>query len=249
MMKTKKLTIAILLTICLAAVGLSACGGGTDAPAEPAGSTPAAPAGSTPAPEGSAGLHDKGNAAEDEITLGNRIVILQNAGLDAAAADYFGESKDGVAIQAVVDKFFQTTPEGDVKLVASDDYESTVGAADFLGGFIEIAGDDAPLFWFPNLEKKASVKTAKYALTAEGESIYYPTADISGADLLGMLAVPADATTSRWVATDDFYLEVTAEEMAAAELKVGLDGTVNGSLGIKKAGGKINDVAYIEIVK
>ena len=36
------------------------------------------------------------------------------------------------------------------------------------------------------------------------------------------LGLPKDATTYRFVATDDFYLKCNAEEMKTAELRVGL---------------------------
>ncbi|HBI26568.1 MAG TPA: hypothetical protein DDY25_02405 [Peptococcaceae bacterium] len=194
--------------------------------------------------------HEKGDASKDDLTKGNRIVVCQNAELAMEDATVSDVKATAASVQELADKYFNDTIAGEVTLVGTDGYQATMAAKDFLAAKISLDAEGiAPVVWNEDLGGKSQVKTTDYAVTAEGEAIIFPAETITGEALLDKLGLPRDAATYRFVATDDFYLECSAEEMRTAELRVGLDDTINGALPIKKAGGKINDVLYIEIVK
>ena len=194
--------------------------------------------------------HQKPNASTDDLTKGNRIVVCQNAELTMEDVTISDVKATAASVQELVDKYFNNKVAGDVNVVGTDGYQVTMSAKDFLAAKISLDAEGiAPVIWNEDLGGKGKVKNTDYVVTAEGEAIIFPAETITGEALLDKLGLPKDATTYRFVATDDFYLECNAEEMKTAELRVGLDGTINGSLPIKKAGGKINDVLYIEIVK
>ena len=194
--------------------------------------------------------HQKPNASQMISHKGNRIVVCQNAELTMEDVTISDVKATAASVQELVDKYFNNKVAGDVNVVGTDGYQVTMSATDFLAAKISLDAEGiAPVVWNEDLGGKGKVKNTDYVVTAEGEAIIFPAETITGEALLDKLGLPKDATTYRFVATDDFYLECNAEEMKTAELRVGLDGTINGSLPIKKAGGKINDVLYIEIVK
>jgi len=177
-------------------------------------------------------------------------LVCQNAEFTKEDVKVSDVEATAAAVEELVDKYFINSPAGEVSIVATDGYSVEMSAKDFLAAKISLdAKDIAPILWNEELGDKGKVKMVDYIVTAEGEAIIFPTETITGEALLEKLGLPNDATMYRFVATDDFYLECTAEEMKTAELRVGLDETINGSLPIKKAGGKINDVLYIEIVE
>lgn len=193
---------------------------------------------------------EKGDASKDDLTEGNRIVVCQNAELAMEDVTVSDVEATAAGVQELVDKYFNSKVAGEVTIVGTDGYQVTMAAEDFLAAKISLdAEGEAPIVWNEDLGGKGKVKNTDYAVTTEGEAIIFPAETITGEALLDKLGLPKDATTYRFVATDNFYLECNAEEMKTAELRVGLDGTINGSLPIKKAGGKVNDVLYIEIVK
>ncbi|HHV35466.1 MAG TPA: hypothetical protein GXX59_07795 [Syntrophomonadaceae bacterium] len=225
------LLIAVMLCMC-------ACGGGQETKD------------TTPTGAESEQQQDKGNAATDDITEGNRVLVCQNAEFTKEDVKVSDVEATAAAVEELVDKYFINSPAGEVSIVATDGYSVEMSAKDFLAAKISLdAKDIAPILWNEELGDKGKVKMVDYIVIAEGEAIIFPTETITGEALLEKLGLPNDATMYRFVATDDFYLECTAEEMKTAELRVGLDETINGSLPIKKAGGKINDVLYIEIVE
>ena len=71
----------------------------------------------------------------------------------------------------------------------------------------------------------------------------------NAAEIIANVGWDADATY-RYMATDKFYIPVGPEERATGEIRGTLSGAVNGSFPeLKIAGGKINDVIYIEAME
>ena len=87
--------------------------------------------------------------------------------------------------------------------------------------------------------------------TAEGEAVYSVVSGSihNAAEIIANVGWDADATY-RYMATDKFYIPVGPEERATGEIRGTLSGAVNGSFPeLKIAGGKINDVIYIETME
>lgn len=110
---------------------------------------------------------------------------------------------------------------------------------------VDFTSDAAPVFYNP--ETNAEIAFA-YAITSEGEAIY---SIVSGSAHNGLSVVETcgwdNTQTYRLMAVDKFYIPVPPAENSTGELRGTLSGAINASFpDLKVAGGKLNDVVYIE---
>jgi len=263
----KKISLAVLLIFMM--VALVACSGGKapQAPEEPAGTEQ----GSGAAGENAAGEKDKGDAPTyketmvpfDQLVPAQRIVILQNtinysregfysADNKPAAEDivYNGDTVAAYPITYALD-FLTKGSSGDLTVTNNDGSTKTISAQDFAGLYviIDFTSDAPPVLYNP--ESGTELTDFLFATTAEGEAIYSVVSDTiyNAAEVIENVGWDAGATY-RYMATDKFYIPVGPEERATGEIRGTLSGAVNGSFPeLKIAGGKINDVIYIEAME
>jgi hypothetical protein len=263
----KKLSLAVLLIFMM--VALVACSGGEapQAPEEPADTEQAEGA----AGENSAGDKDGGAAPTyketmvpfDQLVPAERIVILQNTINYSREGFYSADNKpatedieykgDTVAVYPITYAldFLTKGSSGDLTVTNNDGSTETISAQDFAGLYviIDFTSDAPPVLYNP--ESGTELTDFLFATTAEGEAIYSVVSDTihNAAEVIENVGWDAGATY-RYMATDKFYIPVGPEERATGELRGTLSGAVNGSFPeLKIAGGKINDVIYIEAME
>ena len=262
----KKLALVVLLILLM--VALAACSGeAPQVPEEPAGTEQ----GPESAGENAAGEKDKGAAPTyketmvpfDQLVPAERIVILQNtinysregfysADNKPAAEDikYNGDTVAAYPITYALD-FLTKGSDGDFTITNNDGSTETISAGDFAGLYVVIGftSDAPPVLYNP--ESGTELTDFLLATPAWGEAVYSVVSGSihNAAEIIANVGWDADATY-RYMATDKFYIPVGPEERATGEIRGTLSGAVNGSFPeLKIAGGKINDVIYIETME
>ena len=263
----KKLGIVVLLVFMMVALVACSSGEAPQVPEEPAGTEQR----EETAGENAAGGKDKGAAPTyketmvpfDQLVPAERIVILQNtinysregfysADNKPAAEDikYKGDTVAAYPIAYALD-FLTKGSDGDFTITNNDGSTETISAQDFAGLYviIDFTSDAPPVLYNP--ESGTELTDFLFATTAEGEAIYSVVSGSihNAAEIIANVGWDADATY-RYMATDKFYIPVGPTERATGEIRGTLSGAVNGSFPeLKIAGGKINDVIYIEAME
>lgn len=245
-MKNKYLFFISLLTLLFTFAG---CGG-----------TGYSPGGA--APDKKPPQHYRGDMKPlDELAPAERIVILQNVFNSSTREGFFTKDTRPAAVEIEYNggkatawqmnhaiDFLHKGCEGTVTVIKTGGDKAEFSAGDFSGMYVmlDLRSDDPPVLYNP--ATKSAATDFSYAVTSDGEAIY---SVVSGAyenfkEMLTKVGWKTDATY-RVVATDKFHLPVGPEEAATGELRGALSGVVNGSFpDLSLAGGKINDVLYIE---
>ncbi len=200
----------------------------------------------------------------DQLTPSDRIVILQNTLNYSAEGFYTPDTKpmsqliayNGADTKAYpisyALSFLTNGVKSDVKVYDTSKKETIVKLDDFMGMYViidDFMSGNSPVLYNPKTETK--IADFKSALTANNEVILSVIVeeDAPVRDLVAFAGWGENAP-SRLVATDKFYVPLTKEECAVGELRGTFSGDVNASVpGMKKAGGKINDIMYIERIK
>ena len=248
-MKNRRLLFISLFALLFTLAGCGGAGNNSHGGGEPAGKP----------------QHYRGNMKSlDELVPAERIVILQsvfnpNAGEGFFTRDtrpasveieYNGGKVAAYPVSHAID-FLHKGCEGTVAVTKTDGGVTEFSAADFIGMYamLDLRSETPPVLYNP--AAKSVITDFAYAITGDGEVIY---SVVSGADhnvneILAKMGWKTDATY-RFVATDRFHVPVEPDAAATGELRGTLSGAVNGSFpDMKLAGGKINDVLYIETVQ
>ncbi len=197
----------------------------------------------------------------EELIPSDRIVIVQNV-LNFTREGFFTEDTKPVtemisykdaetaAYQiAPIIGFLNNGLDGDLKVFTIDGTETAIGAEDFSAMYIiidDFMSGNSPILYNP--ATGTEIVDFDYALTTANEAIVsvLPEEDAILSELVAMVNWGENAPC-RLVATDKFYIPLTTEETAVGELRGSISGAVNASVpGMQKAGGKINDVVYVE---
>ena len=206
--------------------------------------------------------HYKGSMKPlDQLAPAERIVILQNVfHPDTRDGIYTRETRPATAvikykagdvaaypISAVIELLHKGSA-GTVTITKTDGGKTELSAEDFRGMYaiFDFRSDASPVLNNPATGN--IITDFAYAVTSEGEAIYSVVGGsyLNVNEMLTNAGWKADATY-RFVATDRFYVPVEPDAAAGGELRGGLSGVVNGSFpNLSLAGGKINDVLYIE---
>ena len=263
----KKLSLAVLLIFMMVALAACSSGEAPQAPEEPAGTEQREEA----AGENAAGEKEKEAAPTyketmlpfDQLVPAERIVILQNtinysregfynADNKPAAEDieYNGNTVAAYPITYALD-FLTKGSTGDLTVTKNDGSTQAVSAKDFAGLYviIDFTSDAPPVLYNP--ESGTDLTDFLFAATAEGEAVYSVVSGsiYNAAEVIENVGWDTDAAY-RYMATDKFYIPVGPDERATGEIRGTLSGAVNGSFPeLKIAGGKINDVLYIEYME
>ncbi|MDD2573796.1 MAG: hypothetical protein WCS98_07250 [Bacillota bacterium] len=263
----KKLGLALLLISMMVVLAACSSGEAPQAPEEPAGTEQREEA----AGENAAGEKGKESAPTyketmvpfDQLVPAGRIVILQNtlnysregfynADNKPAAEDieYNGDTVAAYPITYALD-FLTKGSNGDLIVTNNDGRTQTISAQDFAGlyAIIDFTSDASPALYNP--ESGTEITDFLFATTTEGEAIYSVVSGsiYNAAEVIANVGWDTGATY-RYMATDKFYIPVGPDERATGEIRGTLSGAVNGSFpDLKIAGGKINDVIYIEAME
>lgn len=251
-----------LLLIVLLVLTLAACGGGNrEAGNETEGESNAPPAGEGPK-EGEPTYKEK-MVPDDQLEPSERIVFLQNAlnfsreGFYTAetkpqtqAVSYQSDSVEAYSMDYVL-AFLSRGVEGEVTVTKSDGSTVTLAAEELAGMYVilDFTSGEAPVLYNP--ASGTEVTDFFFAVTATGEAIYSVVSDSvhNAAEILNAVGWNENATY-RYVATDKFYIPVGPQERANGEIRGTLSGAINGSFpDLAIAGGKINDVLFIELME
>jgi hypothetical protein len=260
--------LVLTLTLITVMVVLAACGSGAPpAPAEPAGDGQTEEtAGASPAEEkdkGAAPTYKETMLPFDQLVPAERIVILQNTINYSREGFYSADNKpvaeeieyngDAVAAYPIVYAldFLTKGSAGDLTVTNNDGSTQPISAEDFAGLYvvIDFTSDAPPVLYNP--ESGTELTDFLFATTAEGEAIYSVVSGSihNAAEVIENVGWDTGATY-RYMATDKFYIPVGPDERETGELRGTLSGAVNGSFPeLKIAGGKINDVIYIEVME
>ena len=199
----------------------------------------------------------------DQLKHSNRIVVLQNTMRYLADGfyteetkpvaeeiEYNGETVSAYPITYAIDFLTYGIEEG----VSVTDVEGTVtemSAEEFAAMYVivDFRSEEAPVLYNPETETEIAFQ---YATTSEGEAIYSIASGSSHkcVEMATACGWDTEATQNyRLMAVDQFYIPVSFVENPAGELRGTLSGAISGSIpDFKIAGGKINDVVYIEVI-
>ena len=199
----------------------------------------------------------------DQLNHSNRIVVLQNTMRYLADGfyteetkpvaeeiEYNGETVSAYPITYAIDFLTYGIEEG----VSVTDVEGTVtemSAEEFAAMYVivDFRSEEAPVLYNPETETEIAFQ---YATTSEGEAIYSIASGSSHkcVEMATACGWDTEATQNyRLMAVDQFYIPVSFVENPAGELRGTLSGAISGSIpDFKIAGGKINDVVYIEVI-
>ena len=199
----------------------------------------------------------------DQLKHSNRIVVLQNTlryladGFYteetkpvAEEIEYNGETVSAYPITYAIDFLTYGIEDG----VSVTDVEGTVtemSAEEFAAMYVivDFRSEEAPILYDPETETEIAFQ---YATTSEGEAIYSIASGSSHkcVEMATACGWDTEATQNyRLMAVDQFYIPVSFVENPAGELRGTLSGAISASIpDFKIAGGKINDVVYIEVI-
>lgn len=199
----------------------------------------------------------------DQLKHSNRIVVLQNTLRYLADGFYTEETKpvaeeieyNGETVSAypityaidfltygIEDSVSVTDVEGTVTEMSAEEFAAMYAIVDF-------RSEEAPILCDPETETEIAFQ---YATTSEGEAIYSIASGSSHkcVEMAAACGWDTEATQNyRLMAVDQFYIPVSFVENPAGELRGTLSGAISASIpDFKIAGGKINDVVYIEVI-
>lgn len=199
----------------------------------------------------------------DQLKHSNRIVVLQNTLRYLADGFYTEETKpvaeeieyNGETVSAypityaidfltygIEDSVSVTDVEGTVTEMSAEEFAAMYVIVDF-------RSEEAPILYDPETETEIAFQ---YATTSEGEAIYSIASGSSHkcVEMATACGWDTEATQNyRLMAVDQFYIPVSFVENPAGELRGTLSGAISASIpDFKIAGGKINDVVYIEVI-
>lgn len=199
----------------------------------------------------------------DQLKHSNRIVVLQNTLRYLADGFYTEETKpvaeeieyNGETVSAypityaidfltygIEDSVSVTDVEGTVTEMSAEEFAAMYAIVDF-------RSEEAPILYDPETETEIAFQ---YATTSEGEAIYSIASGSSHkcVEMAAACGWDTEATQNyRLMAVDQFYIPVSFVENPAGELRGTLSGAISASIpDFKIAGGKINDVVYIEVI-
>ena len=199
----------------------------------------------------------------DQLKHSNRIVVLQNTLRYLADGFYTEETKpvaeeieyNGETVSAypityaidfltygIEDSVSVTDVEGTVTEMSAEEFAAMYAIVDF-------RSEEAPILYDPETETEIAFQ---YATTSEGEAIYSIASGSSHkcVEMATACGWDTEATQNyRLMAVDQFYIPVSFVENPAGELRGTLSGAISASIpDFKIAGGKINDVVYIEVI-
>lgn len=199
----------------------------------------------------------------EQLKHSNRIVVLQNTLRYLADGFYTEETKpvaeeieyNGETVSAypityaidfltygIEDSVSVTDVEGTVTEMSAEEFAAMYAIVDF-------RSEEAPILYDPETETEIAFQ---YATTSEGEAIYSIASGSSHkcVEMATACGWDTEATQNyRLMAVDQFYIPVSFVENPAGELRGTLSGAISASIpDFKIAGGKINDVVYIEVI-
>lgn len=250
--------ITLMLTLA-AAMSMAACG--SSAPASSEEEKKALPVASEETVAESEEPHYKAIMKPyDEIQHGRRLIVLQNTlqfscegitpGAEEAAAEtvsYNGEEYSGYSMSAAT-RHLTEVPAGDVTVYTTDGTSAVMPAADFEA--LTVLIDDFQSGNSPILLAADGTATENFdrAVMENGEGIFsiVTEQEVDVNDLL--VEYGWDNTkTYNLVATDVFYIPITAKDYDEGGLRGALSGAINASFAdMTIAMGKLNDVVCIE---
>ncbi len=265
-----KKTLTITLSLLLVLLMVAACSGNAaETNNEPTAITVLEatatfpPLAASATPEVKATTYKESMLPFEQLLPGNRIVILQNTINYGREGFYTEQTKpatqeidfNGNQVAAYPISypitFLKNNLGGNLQIVNSDGSEQEISAEEFAGMYIiiDFTSDAPPVLYNP--QTGTELNDFQYALTSQGEAIYSVVSGSNHNTKELLTKVGWDpAATYRYVATDKFYFPVGAEEVATGEVRGTLSGAVNGSFpDLKIAGGKINDLIYIEVIE
>jgi hypothetical protein len=199
----------------------------------------------------------------DQLVSAQRIVLLQNTINFSRPGFYNVENKpatediayNGTTVAAYPMSyplaFLTNGSTGDFTVTNNDGSSRTITAQDFAGLYviIDFTSDAPPVLYNP--VSGTEIKDFLFATTAEGEAIYSIVSSSihNAAKIIENVGWDTEVPY-RYVASDKFYIPVEPNENATGEIRGTLSGAINGSFPeLAIAGGKINDVVYIEVMK
>lgn len=199
----------------------------------------------------------------EQLNHSNRIVVLQNTlryladGFyteetkpAAEEIEYGGETVSAYPITYAIDfltygsadTVFVTDTEGEVTEMSAEEFAVMYAIVDF-------RSEEAPILYNPETETEIAFQ---YATTSEGEAIYSIASGSSHkcVEIAEACGWDTEKTQNyRLMAVDQFYIPVSFAENPDGELRGTLSGSIGASIpDFKIAGGKINDVVYIELI-
>ena len=250
-----------LLLIVLLVLTLAACGGGNrEAGNETEGESNAPPAGEGPK-EGEPTYKEK-MVPYDQLEPSERIVFLQNAlnfsreGFYTAetkpqtqAVSYQSDSVEAYSMDYVL-AFLSRGVEGEVTVTKSDGSTVTLAAEELAGMYVilDFTSGEAPVLYNP--ASGTEVTDFFFAVTATGEAIYSVVSDSvhNAAEILNAVGWNETRLTAMWLRINSIF--PSGRRSGQTEKSGTLSGAINGSFpDLAIAGGKINDVLFIELME
>ncbi|NLM52184.1 MAG: hypothetical protein GX197_05125 [Firmicutes bacterium] len=198
----------------------------------------------------------------DQLEPTERIVFLQNS-LNysregfytpetkpaAETITYNGDNVEAYSLSYAID-FLTKGLEGEVTITLNDGSKQALAAEDFAGMYVSIdfTSEEPPVLYNP--ETGTEITDFLFAQTQAGEVIYSVVSGsvYNAAELIDTIGWDPEVTY-RYVATDKFYIPVAPAERETGEIRGTLSGAINGSFpDLTIAGGKINDLLFIEMM-
>lgn len=260
----KKSIISILLLVSVLFL-FTACSSASQTGADSAGKSSEVASGTsaTGKADGEKPTYKETMVPYDQVAAAERIVLLQNTLNYSRDGFYTADTKPvtksikhkGASVDAFPMSytlaFLKNGIKGDLKVTNNDSSTKTITADDFAGLYIiiDFTSDKPPVLYNP--KSGTEITDFLLATTAEGEAIYsiVSGSTFKASDIIAKAGFNPQATYN-FVAADKFYIPASPAENAVGEVRGTLSGAINGSFqGMTIAGGKINDVIYIETIK
>jgi hypothetical protein len=230
----KKLMLVLSLVLC---VMLMCCGcSPADEPAN----------GDEQTPPAQSEEETNGGASTGDSTM-SRINIFETGIMELTAEDVDnkGTTVSAYSVKDYVEKNFAADPADPVAMQATDGYSASTTVDEFMKHYIAMEGDSAPLFVGPELAGELSVKFLQYIKTAN-ESICFVADTLDVEKVFSDLGM-VEADTYKFVASDGFSVDVSADDIADCTLKK-VDNAVNAAIP-ELTGGDLKELLYIEVVQ
>jgi len=164
----------------------------------------------------------------------------------AEEIQYGGATVEAYPITYAIN-FLTNGSEGTVSVTDTEGTVTEMSAEDFAAMYVivDFRSEEAPILYHP--ENGTEIAFA-YAATSEGEGIYSIASGTSHKCVAMAEACGWNLDQMyRIMAADKFYIPVSFTDNPEGELRGTLSGAISGSIpDFKIAGGKINDVIYIE---
>ncbi len=240
---SKRIAVLLIVALCLAVLLCSCSTPGSNG--DPGGAGESEP----PAGETGEGESPVGEGEEPAETPAEMVRInVFETGIQGQTAEEVDDKEEKVmaySIQDYVGKNFSAPPLDPVIMVASDGYMASIRAEEFVGHYITLEGEYAPLLAGPEVEKEQRVKYLRYIKTAN-ESICFVEETLNVGEMFSTLDM-LEAGSYKFVAADGFSFEVAAADIDDCTLYK--DGTsVNGTLA-GLSGGDMRDLLFIEAIQ